>query len=529
MGYAHDYATAIMHRGRTPMPPADFVPDWGDAPRRHKLYPGAVTFPLPESPVMADPHAPTVADGLAATGGDVPFDLPSLAAMLQFSYALQGRRLAPTANTDLVSLPGYQYANWYRGTASGGGLYPCSTYWVAGPGADVSPGVYYYSPAQHGMQRLVAGDVRERLRRVVGPAAGGASQFLVVGVKYWQNAFKYNSFSYHAVSMDVGTILQTWRTWAGAHGRLISPVLWFDQEDLSDLLGLEPDAEGLFAVVPIAWHDEPAPPAAGAPREPGGGRVVRTDKERSKVVIEFPTLTRIHRTTAAAAARRPAVGSLAGVGPVPREDGSVVELPEPVELTMPLVTALRRRRSSFGRFEGRPISAAELASALAASVAARVPSEIDGPDDGTLVKLYVFVNHVSDVPTGVYEYAPQANALRLVSPEAPGEFLQESYFLANYNLEQTAAVIVPAVRTHAVLDAVGPRGYNVVNATIGAVSQNFYTAASALGLGAGVALGFDNISYAERLGVTVTDEAPLLIMLLGHERSGGGDYRYELG
>ena len=526
MGYAHDYATAIMHRGRIPMPPEDFVPNWGDAPRRHKLYPGAVTFPLPDVAITADDDAPTVADGFAAAGGDEPFDLPSLSAMLQFSYALQGRRLAPTANTDLVSLPAYQYANWYRGTASGGGLYPCSTYWVAGPGAEVSPGVYYYSPAQHGMQRLVAGDVVERLRRIVGPAADDASQFLVVGVKYWQNAFKYNSFSYHAVSMDVGTTLQTWRTWAGAHGRLINPVLWFDQGDLSDLLGLEPDAEGLFAVVPIAWAGAQAPATGG---EPGRGRVVRSDRERSKVVIEFPTLTTIHRTTAAAAADRPAVGSLAGVGAVPRADGAVIELPEPAGLTMPLVTALRRRRSSFGRFEGRPISAAELAAALAASVAARVPSEIDGPDDGTLVKLYVFVNHVTDVPAGVYEYAPEANALRLVSTDEPGEFLQQSYFLANYNLEQTAVVIVPTVRTHAVLDAVGARGYNVVNAAIGAVSQNFYTAAAALGLGAGVALGFDNISYAERLGTTVTDEAPLLIMLLGHERAGGGDYRYELG
>ncbi|WP_435735397.1 nitroreductase family protein [Cellulosimicrobium sp. PMB13] len=524
MGYAHDYATAIMHRGRTPMPPADFVPDWGDAPRRFKLYSGAVTFPLPDVPVSADADAPSVAAGFAATGGDEPFDLASLSAMLRFSYAIQGRRLAPTANSDLASLPRYQHANWYRGTASGGGLYPCSTYWIAGPGADVNPGVYYYSPAEHGMQRLLAGDVVERLRRIVGPVADDATQFLVVGVKYWQNAFKYNSFSYHAVTMDVGTTLQTWRTWAAAHDRQINPVLWFDQADLSDLLGLEPDAEGLFAVVPIAWDTAEQPSA-----QPGAGRVVRTDKERSKVVIEFETITKIHRATAAAADDRLAVGSLREVGAVLRDDGVVIELPEPDELTMPLVTALRRRRSSFGRFEGRPITASELAASLAASVSARIPNELDGPDDGNLVKLYVFVNHVTDIPPGVYEYAPEANALRLISTDEPGAFLQESYFLANYNLEQTAAVVVPSVRTHAVLDAVGDRGYNLVNATIGAVSQNFYTAAAALGLGAGVALGFDNISYAERLGITVLDEAPLLIMLLGHERAGSGDYHYELG
>ena len=51
------------------------------------------------------------------------------------------------------------------------------------------------------------------------------------------------------------------------------------------------------------------------------------------------------------------------------------------------------------------------------------------------------------------------------------------------------------------LDAVGDRGYRLVNATIGAVAQNVYIAAAALGLGCGVALGFDNVSYIEQLGL----------------------------
>lgn len=48
MGFAHDYADAIMHRGRVPMEPVDFVPDWADRPRDAKFYPGAETLPLPE-------------------------------------------------------------------------------------------------------------------------------------------------------------------------------------------------------------------------------------------------------------------------------------------------------------------------------------------------------------------------------------------------------------------------------------------------------------------------------------------------
>ncbi|MEK8169116.1 nitroreductase family protein [Streptomyces sp. M19] len=63
---------------------------------------------------------------------------------------------------------------------------------------------------------------------------------------------------------------------------------------------------------------------------------------------------------------------------------------------------------------------------------------------------------------------------------------------------------------------------------VGAVSQAFYTAASALGLGAGVALGFDTVSFAEELGLTASGEAALLIMLIGHERPGAADFRHEI-
>ena len=128
---------------------------------------------------------------------------------------------------------------------------------------------------------------------------------------------------------------------------------------------------------------------------------------------------------------------------------------------------------------------------------------------------YVYANHVDGIPAGTYTF--DDGLLRRVDGQPPGRFLQDNYFLANYNLERAGAVVVPTMRTHAVLDAVGDRGYRLVNAAIGAVAQNVYVASAALGVGSGVALGFDNVSYVEQLGLT-DDEAPLLIMMLGAER-----------
>ncbi|MEU9234362.1 SagB family peptide dehydrogenase [Streptomyces subrutilus] len=541
MGYAHVYAHEIMHRGRVPMEPVDFVPDWADRPRKAKFHPGAETFPLPTATATATAPA---RPGRPAAG----FTLPLLSGMLRDSYGLTGRRLAVQANTDLAALPHYTHANWSRGTASGGGLYPVGIHWAAGPGGPLTPGLYHYAPHQHGLRRLLTGDVTGQVREALGPGAGPAAeaaQYLVLSVKYWQNAFKYNSFSFHAVSMDVGALVQTWRLWAAQYGLRIDPVLWFDEDRLARLLGVAPEEEGIFAVVPLTWQNAAGAPRGGAPASrdgapaagdggagdggAGGAAVRHRDVERSRRVLVFETLLRIHEATTGRAADRPAPGALDPAAAFPPRGADPLPLPAPPAPPSTTGRALRERRSSFGRFDAsRPVTAEELAAALADSAATAYGTEAERPGGPPLTSLYAFVNHVEGVAPGAYAYDPAAHTLRLVKPGPPGPFLQRTYFLSNYNLEQAGAVLVPTVRTTAVLDAVGDRGYRLVGGTVGAVAQTFYTTAAALGLGAGVALGFDNIAYIEELGLTGTGEAPLLIMLLGRERPRPADFRHEI-
>ncbi|MFE9096915.1 nitroreductase family protein [Streptomyces sp. NPDC007264] len=526
MGFAHEYAAAILARGRVRMEPADFAPDWSDRPRKAKFYPEAEAFPLPDGGLPPDG---TVQEGLYPTQAPAGrFTLPLLSGMLLDSYGQLGRRLAVHANTDLAELPFYPRANWFRGASSGGGLYPVSIYWVCGAGGAMTPGVYHYSTARHAMVRLSAGDVSGDVREALGglPAAEGVGDFLVLGVKFWQNAFKYNSFCYHAVSMDVGALLQTWRIWAVARGLPITPALWFDEERLGRLLALSPEEEGLFAVVPLPWRAErAAAPAVGTLPT----AVRHRDRERSRRVLAFETVRRIQAATLEGAAARPAPKALDGAAARPAEPaGQRCPLPPPTPLDTGVRDVLRRRRSSFGRFRaGRPMSAAELSTALAATAATGAHSDAEGHGEARLAKLYAFVNHVEGIAPGAYEYDPVGRELRLVKPGPPGAFLQKNYFLANYNLEQAGAVLVPTVRTAAVLDAVGDRGYRLVNATVGAIAQTHYTTAAALGLAGGVALGFDNLSFIEELGLP-EGEAPLIIMLIGHERPGAADFRYEI-
>jgi SagB-type dehydrogenase family enzyme len=561
MSTAHDYLGAILQRCTVPMEPRDFRPNWGDSPRRAKYYPDAERLPLPAAPsaAPADGHAPG-------------FTLPLLTDMLQHSYGYLGRRMAPQANSDLPWLPNYTEANWWRGTASGGGLYPVSVYWVTGARGPVLPGVYHYAPQHHEMRRLLVGDVTAQVRAALAdPARAGAAtpagtadtdQFLILGVKFWQNAFKYGSFCFHVVTMDIGTVVHTWQLLAAEHGLALAPRLWFDDAALGGLLGVAPQGEGIFAVVPLPWAEagrEPGRPSApdhGAPDhsvpdhsvpdhsvpDHGAWRapaVRHRDSERSHRVLSFGVIedmAQAMRPAAAWPAGRAALSPAASLPPRPGL-GAHVSLPPARPAGGSVRAALRSRRSSFGRFSGAiPTEPADLAAVVDAAVdAAAFPCDATGPAnsaDGAqgvcLAKFYVFVNHVRGVPPGVYEYDQAQRRLLRIDADPPGAFLQSTYFLENYNLEQVGAVVVPTLRAAAVLDAVGGRGYLLANAIIGAVAQGVYTAAARAGLGCGAALGFDNAAYAERLGLTGSDEVPLLILMIGHERALPGDYVYRI-
>ena len=68
------------------------------------------------------------------------------------------------------------------------------------------------------------------------PPASSAGLYLVATLRFWKNAFKYNSFSYHVVTQDVGALLASWRLVLAAAGLAVEPVLWFDEAPISTAL-----------------------------------------------------------------------------------------------------------------------------------------------------------------------------------------------------------------------------------------------------------------------------------------------------
>ncbi|MFD5428414.1 nitroreductase family protein [Streptomyces sp. NPDC127084] len=533
MSTVKHYIESVTNRVHYSIEPPDFKPDFADRPRTYKFYPEIEPLPLPELREHDSSRLSNVLFAPLPHSGKTTsprFDLHLLASMLRESYGELARRLAVHANPDFPALNRYADAVWSRGTASGGGLYPVNVYWINGTSGPLRPGVQYYAPKHHALQQLLSGDVTPIVRDALGYPGLPCDQYLVLGVKFWQNAFKYHNFSYHAVTMDVGALLETWRLWSKARGMTLRPALWFDEARLSTLLNLAPEDEGIFAVVPLPWQGGP-PAHPGAP--PPDAHVRATEQERSKRPATFPMLRAVHRATAANNQRpardAAAMAAITATGGG-HSKGNPVTLPVPDLLSKSLGEALRTRRSSFGRFTAIPaLSQRSLGTVLASTMpAAAFPCDATGDLPGALVRLYVFINHVEGIRPGSYAFDPQIHALWPVSTIPPGTFLQDSYFLNNYNLNDTAAVIVAAARPTAALDAMGDRAYRLVNAAIGAVAQAAYITCASARLGCGAALGFDNTAYINELGLAGSDEVPLLIILIGNERTDTADYHYSL-
>ena len=100
----------------------------------------------------------------------------------------------------------------------------------------------------------------DRVREALGgDALGDTDQFLLASVRFWKNSYKYNSFCYHVVTQDLGALLGTWELVARGLGRPLHRALWFADEPLNDLLGLETLDESVARRRPAALGPAPAP------------------------------------------------------------------------------------------------------------------------------------------------------------------------------------------------------------------------------------------------------------------------------
>lgn len=540
---SRDYAEAMFRRATEPLPPPGFVPNWSDRPSAFTTYEDVERFALP----LEQPAAPvSMAELLERIAAPRPrskqenLTLDELAVMLYFAHGTLSRRLRIRPDLNVSTVAKYAKAGAYaRGTASGGGLYPTEIYWACGSGGAAMPGLYHYDNVHHALERLYAGDVTQSIRSAVfgySPAFN-TNQFLLITVNFWKNAFKYNSFSYHVVTQDIGALLCSLWLLADSFNIDWEPIFWYQDDALNQLLGLNHDDESVFAVIPLpasqpcdsAIQPEEAHSSCKASDSP---QVQKRSFQRSRNVLTFDFNKRVHRSTLITDEPRPEEqpALLTNIDEQPYP-GQRVALPPPAtgELRGDLLATFQRRRSSFGSFALPALSSEELATILScASIFRHHRSDVKPGGCPAFTRLMVFVNHVAGIEPGAYAYDAPTHSLQAIRQEDMTIFLQQSYFLQNYSLADIGAVIAIVGDLENMLAAYGNRGYRLLNAETGLVAQGIYLVATALSVACGAALGFDNIAINTALGLDGSGQKTLLFVFVGHERPMGGDIDYRL-
>ncbi|RCG22833.1 SagB/ThcOx family dehydrogenase [Sphaerisporangium album] len=536
-----DYARRMFERQHVALPPLGFEVDWDDQPSRHKLYEDTVKVPLPE-PFRAMPPA-GVGEAVRTARGPAramePPGLGVLASMLG-TYGVTGRRTEPNWNDDSRAKARSDRAVWARPTASGGGMYPAESYLVVGRSGPLPAGVYHYDTGHHSLDRLSARDRCDEIAAATGARAG---LYAVATLRFWKNAFKYNSFAYHVVTQDLGALLASWRLVLAAHGTPVEPVLWFDEAAVGAVLEVDGHAEAPFAVVPLGPVTE-TPRTAPVPEARIGGSAPRRVWERSRRVRAFELVSRVHAAALVGDRPRPgpevaragaledapvetpagspAESSLSGTQLGADPGAAVVPLPDPLPgpADLDVGAGLLARRTSFGLFSARPpLDVRDLGWVLSsvAQVGRAGTDVAPAPRAHAWTGQWVLANSVAGLERRVHRYDAAEHRL-VAGPALDVSGLQRLYALTNYSLQEAAAVIVVTGRLEALVAAYGARGYRMLSIEVGQAAQTAYLAATARGLGVGAVLGLDNIGIDALLGIEGTGERSMIFMLLGHER-----------
>jgi len=159
--------------------------DWENRPLVYKIYPAAGSIAMPReldlSPMPATVAiARVIGDSVENTAADEPLGLETLTRILFCAAGL----------TRSKSVAGEAYH--FRAAASAGALYPIEIYLAATDVAELTQGLYHFSPADLKLRGLRRGEWRDYIADAAAgrPALVEARAILVLSAIFWRRSVR---------------------------------------------------------------------------------------------------------------------------------------------------------------------------------------------------------------------------------------------------------------------------------------------------------------------------------------------------
>ena len=202
------------------------------------------------------------------------------------------------------------------------------------------------------------------------------------------------------------------------------------------------------------------------------------------------------------------------------ENSIKIKLPAPVKTSMLLETALENRKSDRN-FTEREMTIEQLSRLLLSGDGiTHKKGGIDmrsAPSGGALypVEIYLIVSNVDGLDPGLYHYLPVDTSLELIKQESFDSLLHIASFEQKAVGSSPISLILTA-RFNRSTVKYADRGYRYAYMEAGAICQNIYLQATALGLGTVAVGAFNDDRINDLLATDGINEAVLLIMPVGY-------------
>ena len=482
--------------------------DWHRQPSPYKEYPVGKVVDL--KPYLQDNQQDNQGNNSGNLGdlntlGDLG---QRLSRLLLLTYGL-------TAKIPTLS-PEPQYL---RAAPSAGGLYPAEIYLIS-RGTDLLPmGLYNYQVQRHTLIQFWDSDGWSKLQAATfaHPLLDATNIALVITAVFYRSAWRYEDRAYRRIFLDTGHLLGNLELAANLQGFRPYLIGGFADQQVNELLYLDPEQEGAIAIVPLLdqQNQSSLPPILSALPSP--------------IDIHYPQLKEgellayLHEKTQIPPTPRPQI--LPQLESVDKYNfpfcTKVATATPPIHWEPESLESTILKRRSTRTYTGEDLTLEELLGLLDFTYHPEHYSDqgLDAqPDyfDLDLVQTFIAVSGVVGLEEGCYYYAPHSEELRQIRFK---NFRQELHYLClGQDLARDAAVVVfHTVNLATAIAKWGDRAYRYLHMDAGHLGQRLNVGAIYLNLGVSGIGGFFDDQVNDILGIP-PEEAVLYITTLGRPR-----------
>ena len=425
---------------------------------------------------------------------------------------------------------------YLRAAPSAGGLYPAEIYLIARDTSLLPAGLYNYQCRSHSLINFWQSEIWQGLQKAClgNPVLEKTELAIVLTAVFYRSAWRYEDRAYRRIFLDSGHLLGNIELASSLTNYQAHLIGGFADNQLNNLLYLEPEIEEVIAVVPLVdqlKQQESLSPTTTVlasttqtdyPTVPDGqllsylheatkiedDRNLQQERELFKTdsreetledKYNFPFCTKVSTAT-----------NPINWGGITNKEFSLQRLEN---------TILKRR--STRSYNGENITLEELKAILDFTYQAShyLDQGLNGAPDYfqlNLIETFVAVSGVNDLEEGCYYYAPIAQELRQIRFK---NFRRELHYLClGQELGRDASTVVfHTADLKKAVDKLGDRAYRYLHMDAGHLGQRLNLAAIGLGLGVSGIGGFFDDLVNEVLGIP-TDEAVLYVTTLGRPK-----------